>query len=53
MKSTRLRLGQFWKERLDKNLEVPNGVTLEHPHVVEYINSLEEKVEKPKKKKVK
>ena len=53
MKETRVRLGKFWKERLDKGQDVPNGITLSHPYIKEYMASIEApktSTSKPKEK---
>ena len=40
MKDTRLTLGKFWKEQLEKKLRVPKSVTKDHAYIKEYENSL-------------
>jgi len=48
MRKTRLKLGKFWKERLDAGQEVPSSVKelgYNHPHIVEYMASVDKEAE--------
>lgn len=51
MQETRIKLGKFWKERLEKNLRVPKSVTKDHDYIKEYEASVvQPQVNKPEVK---
>lgn len=47
--NTRLKLGKLWKEQIEAGIPRKDGITIDHPYIKEYEESIKEN-SKPTKK---